>query len=190
MMQFLLDHPEAIAAFLSLLTAGFAAYATWQGPKSAAAYAEELRRRSELEDQRANARRNVFFTLMQERATTTSIEAVKALNSIDIVFHDSREVREAWSSLFATFLPNNRLPPHVQSERLVHLLRTMAAEIGLSESLRVDDFSRIYYPNALAWEEELRTLQRDNALKQLQAGSETAIDATPTRKSIFPPKPE
>jgi hypothetical protein len=46
-----------------------------------------------------------------------SEDGVRALNSIDIVSRDAREVREAWSELFLTF----RMEPlvvHLIEERL------------------------------------------------------------------------
>jgi hypothetical protein len=51
--------------------------------------------------------------LMKERAQIYSENGIKALNLIDVVFNDSREVREAWSELFLAFQMKPFLP-HVQ----------------------------------------------------------------------------
>lgn len=127
MIEILKTHGAVIAAFLSFLATAFAAYATWQGPRSAAAYAEQLRKLTEAESQKNYAKRFVFYSLMQERAATYTPEAVKVLNSIDVVFHDSRDVREAWSSLFTTFDSAHNIPLHIRNEKMTTLLRLMAA---------------------------------------------------------------
>lgn len=177
---------------MSALATAFAAYATWMGPRSAAKLAERLRREGEAAYEQRRMKLFVFTTLMQERAIFVSSDAVRALNLIDVVFKDAIAVREAWAELFLAFDTKNNIPSHVQEERFRHLLREMAVDIGLADGLRLDDFGRVYYPNALAEEEAVRRLERQAALQRLSGqASPTANSAsTPQATSPFPPKPQ
>jgi hypothetical protein len=182
--------PQVIAAIASAIAAAAAAIATWRGPIAAARMADDLRQRSETEAEKRRFKLHVFASLMQERAEIYSPDAVRALNSIDIVFSDSSEVREAWSELYQVLTGQTEAPAHVIDERIRKLLRQMAIDLGLSDSLRLDDFARVYFPNALADESKLRRLQRQTHLAQLngQSGDE-ANDQTSLDKK-WPPKPK
>jgi hypothetical protein len=119
------------------------------------------------------------------------MEGVRALNLIDIIYHDCRPVREAWADLYLSFDASRNIPVHVQEQRLRTLLAAMAANLGLGDSLRLDDFGRIYYPNALAEEERVRQLERQAALARLQGQTQppTANTAAPQIANMWPPKP-
>src|SRR5262245_23484574 len=110
-----------LGAFAAIAT-GFAAYATWRAPRSAAELAEQLRQASEKQSERRRLKLHVFATLMQERASLATLDGVRCLNLIDVIFHDCREVREAWAELFLAFDPRRNIPVHVQEERLRKLL--------------------------------------------------------------------
>jgi hypothetical protein len=158
---------SAIAAFLSVIATALAAVATWRGPIAAAQMAEDLRRQNDNINETARLRKWIFFTLMQERATLTSQSSVQALNSIDVVFADDTKVREAWADLYHHYgTPNANT--QVGEQKVRDLLRQMAAALGLSEVLRRDDFSRVYYPNAMADEHYVQALQRIAIKNQLE----------------------
>jgi hypothetical protein len=72
------------AAFLSLLAACAAAYATWQAPRSTAIIAEEMRRKAQAEDEKRRMRPWIFSTAMQCRGQIWSPDCVRALNLIDL----------------------------------------------------------------------------------------------------------
>lgn len=177
-----------IAAFLSAIAAICAALATWRGPRTAAILSEELRRASELEAERRRFRLNVFATIMQERAQIYSMDGVRALNSIDVAFSDSTPVREAWAELYQA-LNNQPIPDHVVDERIRKLLREMSIVLGISTSLRLDDFGRVYYPNALLEEHKVQQLERAAALARLVGKSSPASNASQNDESLWPPKP-
>lgn len=94
---------------------------------------------------------------MQNRREIWHEDAVKAFNLIDVAFANSIPVREAWAELL---LGSNASPyvDHIIDERLRKLLREMASDLGLSSSLRQDDFGRVYLPNALLEERSVRDL--------------------------------
>lgn len=194
MISYLIDNPITVATFLSAVAACFSAFATWHGPRAAAMISERMRKDSELEGERRRMKIYVFATLMQERATIASFQSVQMLNSIDFVFHNSPEVREAWADLYSQFSVGNT-HYQLQDEKMRVLLKAMAKEIGFSETLKVDDISRIYYPNALAQQEELDRLQREQALLAARSqlspkSSEKSFELDEALLRKFPPKPE
>ena len=121
-----------MAAFFSALATGLAAWATWRAPRAAAKLAEELRRQGDRNQEHQKNKLHVFAMLLQERAAIYSENGVRALNLVDVVFNDSREVRDAWAELFQIFL-TDPIPPHVLEERLRKLLVAMAKDIGLAD---------------------------------------------------------
>ena len=173
------DVAPVIAAVASAIATAFAAFATWHAPRSAAKLAETLRRGAERSDQRQRYKLHLFATLMQERAAIYTENAVRVLNTIDVVFHDSRPVREAWAELFLVF-SMNPIPPHVLDERLRKLLIAMAQDIGLGDELRVDDIGRVYYPKALTEERSIKDIQRQQLLAALQGDTAAANTAIQT----------
>lgn len=174
--------PSVLAASLSAVAAIAAAVATWRGPISAARMAETLRRNAEAAADSRRFKVNVFAQLMQERAEIYSADAVRALNSIDVAFSDAVSVREAWSELYQALNSQPIAPPHVLDERIRRLLREMAQSLGIGDKLRIDDFGRVYYPNALVEERRVRDLERSAALARLS--SQSALQ--PGTQSIKP----
>jgi hypothetical protein len=188
------EYFQYVMAILALFTAGCAAYATWRAPLSAAELAENLRQASQKNDDQRRMKMHVFATVMQERAAIYSLDGVRALNLIDVVFHDCRPVREAWAELHQSYdTTRGAVPPHAQEERLRRLLIAMATDLGLGDQLRNDDFARTYFPNALLEEETVRRLQRKAALAQLSGQPATANTSpeviTSSSPSPYPERP-
>jgi hypothetical protein len=190
LIEYFAQNPATIAAFLSAVAALAAVFATWQGPRSAALLAEKIRKDTERANERRRMKLQVFATLMQERATIASLESVRMLNSIDFVFYDAPRVREAWADLFSIFHTSDTPHPQLREEKLRVLLKEMGSDIGLSDTLKVDDISRIYYPNALAREEEVRLWQQEQAILQIRSQGQKG-NSTVDQKILakFPPKP-
>jgi hypothetical protein len=190
MIDYIIAHPEVIAALLSAVATAFAAFATWIGPRSAAKLAESLRRDGSSAEERHRLKLWVFTVVMQERAQIWSRDAVRALNLIDVVFKDSKDVREAWAELYLAYNEKKQIPAHVQEERLRALLRTMAEDMGLGDNLRLDDFGRVYYPNALAEVDAVGRLETQAALRRLAPQTSPTGNTAPNHiSSMFPPRP-
>jgi hypothetical protein len=183
------DAATIATAVFSAIATGFAAFATWQAPRAAARLSEQLRRASEHAQERQKSKQQIFGMLMQERAAIYTEDGVKALNLIDVVFHDNREVREAWAELFLIF-NTNPLPPHVLEERLRKLLSAIAKDVGLGESLRTDDLGRVYSPNAITQDRMIKDMQRQQVLASLQGRSSPAANVASSEGNIWPPKPD
>jgi hypothetical protein len=80
-------------SLLALVISIGSALATWWAPQIAARVAEGLRSAAA----RTDLKRQVFLTLMQQRAVPFTEEAVQAFNIIDVVFVDAPSVREKWA---------------------------------------------------------------------------------------------
>jgi hypothetical protein len=178
-----------LIAIFSAVATGFAACAAWNAPRAAAKLAESLRRDAERHNERQRHRLHVFATLMQERAQIYSDNGVRALNLIDVVFNDSREVREAWAELFLAF-HMKPLVQHVIDERLRKLLGAIAKAIGLSDELRSDDLGRVYFPIVQAQEKFIKDMQRQQLMATLQGQDAAGASTTALSNTQWPPKPE
>lgn len=176
-------------AIFSALATAFAAFATWNAPRAAAKLSETLRRDAEHHNERQKQKLYVFSQLMQERAQIHSENGVRTLNLIDIVFNESREVREAWSELYMAF-HMKPIVQHVIDERLRKLLGAIASDIGLADKLRNDDLGRVYYPVVQAQEQFIKDMQRQQVLTSLQGQSAAGASAQAVQSTLWPPKPD
>ena len=178
------------AAIFSAIATLFAAIATWRGPRSAAKLAEQMRRESEKSNEKRRLKLWIFTTLMQERTAYYSVDAVQAFNLIDVVYNENRKVRDLWADFISAMDQNNAVPDHAKRDTFRKLLSAMSEEVGLTDDLRSDDFNRVYYPIALAEENNLRMLQRQMSLRDLQGKTSPAANTATTLVSIdFPPPP-
>jgi len=177
---------SATSACLSAIAASAAAIATWRSPISAAKLAENLRRQADIATDQKRFRLNVFAQVMQGRAEIWSEDTVRAINSIDVAFNDVPTVREAWAELYQA-LSSNEIAVHVREERLRKLLKEMSLSLGLADTLRLDDFARVYFPNAVQEDRQLRDLQRRAALRQLTGEPEAQQQVALPSK--WPPAP-
>lgn len=183
------DAFTVLTAAFSAIATGFAAIATWYAPRAAAKLAESLRRDAERHAERQKLKFNVFVTLMQERSQIYSDSGVRALNLIDVVFNESRPVREAWSELFGAF-NIKPIQQHVIDERLRRLLSAIADDIGLADQLRNDDLGRVYVPAIQQQERFIKDMQRQQMLANLQGQNAAAADSTASESTAWPPKPD
>jgi hypothetical protein len=180
-----------IAAIFSAMATGLAAWATWRAPIAAARLAERLRRDAERHQERQRRKLEVFSTLMQERAAIYSENGVRALNTIDVVFSDSRAVRSAWALFYHDVDPRNSVPAHAQAEHLRQLLEAIAKDMGLENEFRIEDFNRIYFPTPLWQDRLIKQIERQQVLTRLQGQPPppaTANVAT-LQSTVWPPPP-
>jgi hypothetical protein len=189
--EWLLANINVVAAFLSVIATALAAFATYRAPIMAANVSEQLKQDGERKNYERRLREYVFFTLMQERVTMASAQSVQVLNSIDVVFHDCPGVREAWADLYHAYGRLSETPTSTVEEKHRELLRQMAIVLGLSQSLKRDDFSRVYYPTALAEENYVRNLQRAMDKKRLEESASQTANTAPifSGTNPYPPKP-
>lgn len=181
----------AIAAIFSAIATALAAWTAYFGPQRAAKIAEKLRSDGDAGAERHRTKLHVFAVLMANRKSYWHAEPVNALNLIDIVFNDNREVRSAWAEMYLSLC--QRIPQHVQEEKLRALLSAMARDLKLADELRTDDYGRVYVPDAIFEERVLQMLQRRKLLDELKLEDRSPSANTAgleTSSSKFPPKPE
>jgi hypothetical protein len=159
----------AFATTWAAVATSRAVAATRKAPVDAAQLAASLQDASE----RRRLKLWIFGTIMQNRHFLGEPDAVKALNLIDTVFHNAPQVRDARANLFAALNDQRNFPPTgptpVIDERRTSLLSSMAQDLGLMEDFRPDDFARVYLPQTVISEMQIRDIQRRAALNALSA---------------------
>jgi hypothetical protein len=178
------------AALLSAIATLFAALAAYRAPVSAARYSEKLRLENEKLNERRRMKMIVFTTLMQERATINSPESVRVLNLVDTIFADAVSVRESWAELHLLFGKEDAYSIAMREEKIRKLLKDMADDLGISHTLRLDDFGRIYYPKSMADQDFIANRRRELEIQQLMNAGDPS-ERTPTQDLFarWPPKP-
>ena len=136
---------QAAAAVATFAAACVAAYVTWKAPERAARLAEELRARNEKAQGRREEKVRLFYILMNHRGRNISdVEPVNALNMINVVFHDSRHVREAYQE-FLKFASGREFADQ-RFDAYLEILIQIAKDLGLSATVSRSDIDRGYYP--------------------------------------------
>lgn len=128
--------------------------------------------------QNRKAKRDVqlklFLTLMANRkATPITKEWVDALNTIDVVFQNSKKVRHAWREYYDSL---NVQSPHFQQNNafLLDLLSEMAQALGY-KNLKQTEIDRFYSPKyfgsqmsrqEILFQENLRVLMHSKSMSE------------------------
>lgn len=145
------DWVVALATVFAAVAAGFSAWAAILGPRKVAEEAERIRKRNEARDLKLR----IFGQILSDRPTLSRIETVRNLNVIDVVYRDSRTVRDAWADLHRCLVGSDQTR---QRELYRALIAAMASDLGLSQLLTTDDLERSYHPRPLWAEENARTI--------------------------------
>ena len=117
------------------------------------------------------AKRKIFETAVSYRFFICEEENVKSLNSIDVIFHKDRKVRQAWK-FYMDEADKPSSNPQLLNDKYIKLLEEMALACGYND-IRWDDLKRYYYPNGLS-----NRKNDDEVLKKLQirAAEKTSSD--------------
>jgi hypothetical protein len=161
------DAIQAIAAVATFFAACLAVWASFRAPKLAAQFAEELRAASARADEQRRQKMFIFTTLLQNRAHIANPDCVSALNFIDIVFIDDREVRDALVHFRAA---TDASPASVERtvERYLSIIEKMARNIGLNDKITISDIQSYYYPTGLGEVHEAERLELKERLDRLR----------------------
>ena|SRR5436309_12568848 len=137
------DPTLAIASLLAILLS----------PLIAVLVSTYLQNRKERRDQK-------FFllaTLIANRHNAVGDETIRALNTIDAVFHDAPRVRELWQAYFAMLNNeglNNALGWQQRQTKNLEMITEMARVLGYGKAITALDVDRVYTP--IAFEERNR----------------------------------
>ena len=98
--------------------------------------------------QKRKDKMQIFQCLMTRRITGwAALEAVNAINSIDIIFTDNKEIRNqlgVWKSKCRKDIPSEE-----QSREQCKLLELMANDLGYKDKITWDIIQNPYYPEGL-----------------------------------------
>ncbi|OWP85597.1 hypothetical protein BWK60_13265 [Flavobacterium covae] len=112
--------------------------------------AVETGRKLDNEQNKYNAKRDLFLTLFSLRGNPTHYDFVNGLNQIDIVFEDEENVLFAWQKLFDSLnMANISNPIETRNLLRVELLSEMAQSLGY-QKLKQTAIQRNYSPQAHA----------------------------------------
>ncbi len=126
-------------------------------------------------NQKKEAKRRIFTTLMSKRYEIPAEESVEALNMIDVVFYESPKVRTAWKNFVdATDLPDSPNRDQTVQDKHLKLLEVMAEDIGYKK-IKWDEIKHYYYPIGLSSKKQdettLRKVQISAAIAQLNSAN-------------------
>ena len=98
----------------------------------------------------------IFQCLMTKRITGwAGLDAVNALNSIDIVFSDCEAVRKQWALLLSKY--RRDIAAQEQYREQCKLLELMANDLGYKDKITWDIIQNPYYPGGLAKQIEINS---------------------------------
>lgn len=116
----------------------------------------------------------VFETLMSYRYMISAQESVTALNSIDVVFYNDKDVRKAYADFLNETGKRPEFNPNINDKHL-KLLEVMSTALGLKD-IHWDQIKQCYYPVGLAdkarEESLLRKMQIQSASEELSRKNE------------------
>lgn len=162
------DNMEIIYWVISLCILVATVYYIATGPKNAVS----VGRRLNNEQQKDNAKRNLFLTLFALRGSPVHYDFVRGLNEIDIVFEDTPAVLTAWHNLYDSLqIPNQVNENQVWNLLRVELLSVMAVSLGYNR-IRPTDMIREYYPTGHLNKEKSDWELRQLAGEYLRNGKE------------------
>ena len=124
--------------------------------------------------EKRDAKRWIVQTLMATRHSRLTDEAVRALNLIDLVFHDAPTVRRLWHEYFEMLCNeglNNLQGGNTRSKKSLEMLTEMARVVGYGSSVTHLDVDRVYFPQALG-DQEQRTREISDELLRVLKGSQ------------------
>ena len=128
---------EIIATILNLI-------AVLSIPVVAVVVGQKLQEKSE----KRKDKMKIFQCLMTRRTTGwANPDAVDALNTIDIVFSDSEEVRKQWHILYDKYRPVFHRDEQYKQE--CKLLESMANNLGYKDKITWETIQSPYYPVGL-----------------------------------------
>jgi hypothetical protein len=132
-------------AWISIASIAVTVAAILAAPIVALRVSARLQTRSARED----AKLRLFTTLIETRHDALAPDAVRALNSIDLVFVNDLSVREAWSKYYVAIVDenlNNQVGFRIREERRRDLLLSMINAMNMSDRISTTDLLRTYTP--------------------------------------------
>ena len=116
-------------------------------PIAAVLITQRLQDRAEIRKDKIQ----IFKTLMTGRGLGWNVDSVHALNVIDVVFADDREVRGAWKDLYDKYCVDT--PDEQQKKKIEQaqykLLETIAISLGYQNKITWETIQNPYIPKGM-----------------------------------------
>ena len=93
-----------------------------------------------------NYKFNLIATVLQNRHSVLAEDHVRALNAIDLVFAEHKEVRQLWEQ-FMHMRNTQGISPDDVVKKYNQLIEAMVRAAGYGKSVSYIDMSRVFYPN-------------------------------------------
>lgn len=108
----------------------------------------------------------IFRTLMTSRIYGWTRDSVEALNVLDIVFADDKEVRMAWKDLLDKYTVTNPDKTHLEKilKAQYKLLEEIAKSLGYKDKITWETIQNPYIPRWLSEQIENQNLYNQNML--------------------------
>lgn len=135
--------------------------------------------------EKRDAKRKLFVTLMASRKQIAfGIDAVNALNLIDVVFADNRQVVNLWHEYYALMC----VKPEIDWERAGHtylqMLSAMSHDLGYKHLQQVD-IDKFYWPTGLAFKFEQNSRLQEEMLRVFS--NTASLPSEPLKPDSFQP---
>jgi Family of unknown function (DUF6680) len=119
-------------------------------------------------------KRWILQTLMATRHSPITDETVRALNLIDVEFHDASSVRHLWHEYFDILGNeglNNPSGWSARQKKNLEMLNEMARMLGYGPAVTHLDVDRVYYPQGLG-DQQKRAQDISDELLRVLKGSQ------------------
>lgn len=126
----------------------------------------------------------VFMTLMKTRAFAWNMDIVNALNVIDVVFSDNKDVRDAWKNHYSALCvsePKENELKRIQDTKY-KLLEVMAKSLGYRDDINWEIIQSPYYPKGLDNQMTMNQYSQEMQATLLKQFSE-ALSANQNKKT-------
>ena len=124
----------------------------------------------------------ILTTLITNRQTPLTVDNVRALNMIDITFHNSPHVRRLWKELYEMFSNASYSTAAGAEQRMkknLELIVEIANVLGYKRTISAFDADRTYIPEGLAEQMRKSNELMDELLRVLKASGGIQLDPKP-----------
>jgi len=113
----------------------------------------------------------ILRTLITNRETPVTPDNVRALNLVELAFHDSDTVRRLWGELFGLFSNSTDTPEFREKSRKknLELIVEMAKILGYGKVITAFNADRRYFPIGMAEQMNKQNELLDELLRVLKA---------------------
>lgn len=123
-------------------------------------------------------RLSVFNTLMATRHEPIADENVRALNMIDVVFDNCKDVRRLWREYYEMLCNNgldNEQGYQTRQKKNLELIHEIGRSLGYGRAISHLDVDRVYYPKGLGEQSRVAHEIANELLRVLKATEGLAV---------------